>query len=80
LRHINTSSDSEVILNIFAHELQQCASLKLTKDEIFQAVSKVHHRCRGGYAVVAMIVGVGILAFRDPFGIAHSFMVKKKPL
>ncbi|MBS0289396.1 MAG: amidophosphoribosyltransferase [Proteobacteria bacterium] len=69
LRHINTGSDSEVILNIFAHELQRVSHLKSSKEAIFKAVAKVHERCRGGYAVVAMIVGVGILAFRDPFGI-----------
>ncbi|MDH5485690.1 MAG: amidophosphoribosyltransferase [Gammaproteobacteria bacterium] len=69
LRHINTDSDSEVLLNIFAHELQQIKKLDVTADEIFTAVEQVHKRCRGGYAVVATIVGKGILAFRDPFGI-----------
>lgn len=69
LRHMNTNSDSEVILNIFAHELQRVCKVKLTQEDIFQAVAGVHQRCRGGYAVVSMIAGVGIVAFRDPFGI-----------
>ncbi len=70
LRHINTTSDSEVLLNIFAHELQkQISSTRLNPDEIFKAVSEVHRRCCGGYAVIAMLIGRGILAFRDPHGI-----------
>ena len=70
LRHVNTSSDSEVLLNVLAHELQEAASSHaLDPATIFQAVSGVHRRCRGAYAVVAMIAGYGLLAFRDPFGI-----------
>ncbi len=69
LRHLNTQSDSEILLNVLAHELEAVGGLRLTPDDIFRAVSMVHRRCRGGYAVVAMIVGFGILAFRDPFGI-----------
>ncbi|MFQ5936029.1 MAG: amidophosphoribosyltransferase [Acidiferrobacterales bacterium] len=69
LRHINTESDSEILLNVLAHELEAVAGLRLTPDDIFHAVAAVHRRCRGAYAVVAMIVGFGILAFRDPFGI-----------
>lgn len=69
LRHINTNSDSEVLLNIFAHELQSNGKLRPTPDDIFDAVEKVHSRCRGGYAVIAMITGYGIVAFRDPNGI-----------
>lgn len=68
-RHMNTSSDSEVILNVFAHELQSACTNKLSVEAIFKAISQVHKRCRGGYAVVMMIAGVGIVAFRDPFGI-----------
>ena len=68
-RHLNTGSDSEVLLNVFAHELQVRANGKPTADQIFEAVEAVHRRCRGGYAVVAMIVGFGIVAFRDPHGI-----------
>lgn len=71
LRHLNTQSDSEVLLNILAHELQAPGVLRkhLSIDDIFRAVGRLHERCRGGYAAVAMITGVGILAFRDPFGI-----------
>ncbi|MBM94901.1 MAG: amidophosphoribosyltransferase [Oceanospirillaceae bacterium] len=69
LRHINTTSDSEVLLNIFAHELQEQKQLKPTPESVFEAIKKVHKRIRGGYAVVAMICGFGIVAFRDPNGI-----------
>lgn len=69
MRHINTTSDSEVLLNIFAHELQVQGKLVPTEREIFNAVTNVHKRCKGAYAVVAMITGYGILAFRDPHGI-----------
>ena len=70
LRHVNTNSDSEVLLNVLAHELQEsAANYKLDPATIFAAVSKVHQRCRGAYAVVAMIAGYGLLAFRDPYGI-----------
>ena len=68
-RHINTDSDSEVLLNVFAHELQNSGKLTITEDDIFQAVAGVHRRCRGGYAAIAMITGYGILGFRDPYGI-----------
>jgi amidophosphoribosyltransferase len=70
LRHINTGSDSEVLLNVLAHELELSSkSVKLDPARIFQAVAKVHERVRGAYAVVALIAGHGLLAFRDPFGI-----------
>ena len=68
-RHINTDSDSEVLLNIFAHELQQPGKLRLSVDDVFKAVTAVHRRCRGAYAAVVMISGFGILGFRDPHGI-----------
>lgn len=68
-RHINTDSDSEILLNVFAHELQQLRKLKICAEDVFAAVSQVHRRCRGAYAVVIMIAGMGILAFRDPNGI-----------
>ena len=68
-RHLNTDSDSEVLLNVFAHELHELGKLRITADDVFQAVSGVHARCQGGYAVVAMITGFGVLAFRDPNGI-----------
>src|SRR5471032_2973805 len=70
LRHVNTNSDSEVLLNVLAHELQEgSTNYKLDPATIFAAVSGVHRRCRGAYAVVAMIAGYGLLAFRDPYGI-----------
>jgi amidophosphoribosyltransferase len=68
-RHLNTNSDSEVLLNIFAHELQRQNKPDLTKEDIFKAVENMHQRCKGAYAVVANISGHGILAFRDPYGI-----------
>src|SRR5690554_3919140 len=69
LRHINTNLDAEVMLNVFAHELSTYGRLQPTADDVFAAVSRVHERCRGGYAVVSMITGYGIVAFRDPYGI-----------
>ena len=69
-RHINTDSDSEVLLNVLAHEIQETTTgLTLDPDSVFKAVSAVHRRVRGAYAVVAQIAGHGLLAFRDPFGI-----------
>ncbi|MGD8783155.1 MAG: amidophosphoribosyltransferase [Thioalkalispiraceae bacterium] len=78
-RHINTNSDSEVLLNIFAHELQTRVTGKLTvePEDIFSAVEGVHRRCRGAYAVVALIVGRGIVAFRDPYGIRPVVVGKR---
>ncbi len=69
LRHINTRSDSEVLLNVFAHELLKLGKHALDKNDIFEAVGAVHERCIGGYAAVALIVGYGLVAFRDPHGI-----------
>ena len=69
-RHINTDSDTEVLINILAHELQFAArDLPLTPVVIFKAVAAVHRRVKGSYAVIALIAGYGLLAFRDPFGI-----------
>ncbi len=69
-RHVNTNSDSEVLLNVLALELERAAHhARLDPEAIFRAVAGVHKRCRGAYAVVAMIAGYGLLAFRDPFGI-----------
>jgi amidophosphoribosyltransferase len=68
-RHLNTGSDTEVLLNVFADELQRQKGAKLTSEAVFAAVEGVHRRCHGGYAVVVMILGYGIVAFRDPHGI-----------
>ena len=69
-RHINTGSDSEVLLNILAHELVKSAKTNASAPEqVFAAVEEVHQRCHGAYAAVALIVGVGMLAFRDPHGV-----------
>ncbi|RLK50210.1 amidophosphoribosyltransferase [Alkalispirillum mobile] len=69
LRHINTSSDSEILLNVLAHELGRSGKMRITPDDIFDAVGEVHRRCKGAYGVVSMINGYGILGFRDPNGI-----------
>ena len=68
-RHLNTDSDSEILLNIFAHELQKVCDLVVKPEHIFAAVKAVHRRCVGAYAAVAMIAGYGIVGFRDPNGI-----------
>ncbi|MBL4571972.1 MAG: amidophosphoribosyltransferase [Gammaproteobacteria bacterium] len=69
LRHINTDSDSEVLLNIFAHELQRRNKMKPLAEDVFAAVAGVHNRCRGGFAAVVMLSGYGIVGFRDKNGI-----------
>ncbi|MDO4449819.1 MAG: amidophosphoribosyltransferase [Moraxella sp.] len=68
-RHLNTDSDSEVLLNILAYELQEFTKSTLTPDDIFSSLNAVYERCEGAYGVVAMIAGHGMLAFRDPNGI-----------
>ena len=77
-RHLSTTSDSEVLLNVFAHELHVRANGTPTPEQVFDAVAAVHERCRGGYAVVAMIVGFGIVAFRDPNGIRPLVLGERK--
>ncbi len=77
-RHLSTGSDSEVLLNVFAHELQIRSSDRLTPAQVFDAIEAVHRRCSGGYAVVAMIIGFGIVAFRDPHGIRPLSLGKRE--
>ncbi len=69
LRHVNTDSDSEVLLNVFAHELQELGKLRPSPEDIFKSVQGVYKRIKGGYAVVSMLANYGVLAFRDPNGI-----------
>ena len=78
LRHLNTNSDSEVLLNVFAHALHHRANNKLEVADIFSAVDEVHDRVNGAYAVIVMILGYGILAFRDPDGIRPLVYGQKK--
>ena len=77
-RHLATNSDSEVLLNVFAHELQTRLNGRPTAENVFDAVEAVHRRCSGGYAVVAMIIGFGIVAFRDPNGIRPLVLGERK--
>lgn len=76
-RHLNTGSDSEILLNVFAHELQIRSTGSLTPEQVFDAIEAVHRRCSGGYAVVALIIGFGIVAFRDPHGIRPLVLGKR---
>ncbi|MES2093188.1 MAG: amidophosphoribosyltransferase [Actinomycetota bacterium] len=77
-RHLNTSSDTELLVNVLAHELQeQVSGLDLDPDQIFAAVERVHERVEGSYATIAMIPGYGLLAFRDPFGIRPLVLGKR---
>jgi amidophosphoribosyltransferase len=78
LRHLNTDSDSELLLNVFAHELQNLGKLKPTHEDIFTAVSGVYRRCRGGYAAIAMISNYGLVGFRDPNGIRPLVVGKRE--
>lgn len=77
-RHVNTTSDSELLMNILAYELQCTSSLELSPDDIFNAVSNVHKRARGAYATVALVIGHGMIAFRDPNGIRPLVFGKKE--
>src|SRR3989344_4724882 len=78
VRYLTAGSDSEVLLNVFAHELRAVATLKLTPEHIFRAVSAVHRRVKGAYAVTILIAGHGILAFRDPHGIRPLIYGKRE--
>ena len=78
-RHINTESDSEVLLNVLAHEIERTTrGLPLQPNDLFKAVANLHRRVKGSYAVVALIAGHGVLAFRDPFGIRPLCMGRGK--
>ena len=77
-RHVNTSSDTELLLNVLATELQgQISGLDLDPDQVFNAVANVHKRVEGSYAVIALVAGHGLLAFRDPFGIRPLILGKR---
>ena len=77
-RHLNTTSDTELLVNVLAHELQeQVTGLDLDPDQIFAAVERVHERVEGSYATIALIAGYGLLAFRDPFGIRPLVLGKR---
>ena len=78
LRHLNTDSDSEVLLNVFAHELQKQGSSEPSPKEIFTAVRATHKRVRGAYSTVIMINGIGLVGFRDPFGIRPPIVGRKE--
>lgn len=77
LRHLNTSSDSEVLLNIFAHELMQQKKLFIDAEDIFNAIQRVHKRVKGGYAAVGIIPIIGLFAFRDPFALRPVIVGKR---
>lgn len=78
LRHVNTNSDSEVLLNVFAHELQERKKLQPTAEDVFEAVKQVHKRAKGGYAAIAMLAGYGVVGFRDPHGIRPAVYGKRE--
>lgn len=78
LRHLNTNSDSEVLLNVFAHELMAQKKLEINHGDVFNAVRKVHKRARGGYAAVGVIANFGLVAFRDPYGLRPAVVGKRE--
>src|SRR3954454_2745949 len=78
-RHLNTSSDTELLVNVLANELQATISgVELEPEQVFQAVARVHERAEGSYAAIALIAGYGLLAFRDPFGIRPLILGTRK--
>ncbi|WP_318443928.1 amidophosphoribosyltransferase [Photobacterium leiognathi] len=77
-RHVNTTSDSEILLNILANKLEHCQSYPISPDEIFTAIAEVHRIVKGAYAVVAMVIGHGLIAFRDPNGIRPLCIGKRE--
>jgi amidophosphoribosyltransferase len=78
LRHLNTDSDSEVLLNVFAHELQTLGKLSPRAEDIFKAVEAVHRRCQGGYAVIGLLLNYGVFGFRDPCGVRPLVIGKRQ--
>ncbi|GAA2076701.1 amidophosphoribosyltransferase [Pseudolysinimonas kribbensis] len=77
-RHLNTSSDTELLVNVLANELQaQARGLDLDPDQVFDAIATLHERVEGSYAAIALIAGHGLLAFRDPFGIRPLILGKR---
>jgi amidophosphoribosyltransferase len=78
-RHINTTSDSELLLNIFANNLQQSGKFRINEDDIFDAIGGLMTQCKGAYACVAMLAGFGIIAFRDPNGIRPLGLASRNP-
>ena len=77
-RHVNTTSDSEILLNVLAHQLENASTYPITPAEIFAAVREVHRIVSGAYAVVAMVIGHGLIAFRDPNGIRPLCLGKRE--
>ncbi|PSW57518.1 amidophosphoribosyltransferase [Photobacterium leiognathi] len=77
-RHVNTTSDSEILLNILANQLEHCQSYPISPDEIFTAIAEVHRIVKGAYAVVAIVIGHGLIAFRDPNGIRPLCIGKRE--
>ena len=76
-RHINTNSDSELLLNIFANNLQKTGKFRINEEDIFTAIGGLMEQCKGAYACVAMLAGFGIIAFRDPNGIRPVGMARR---
>ena len=76
-RHVNTTSDSEVLLNVLAHEIDSVKG-NVTADDVFRAVTNVHRTIKGAYAVTAMVIGHGMIAFRDPNGIRPLCLGKRE--
>lgn len=77
-RHINTSSDSELLLNVFADNLQKTGKFRINEEDIFAAIKGLMEECKGAYACVAMLAGFGIIAFRDPNGIRPVGIAERK--